>query len=58
MDRRSFLKKAAVGGAAAAASTTLAAPIYAQGKRTLTMVTTPGAAAWPVCMMPRSAAPT
>ena len=42
MDRRSFLKKAAVGGAAAAATTTLAAPMYAQGKRTLTMVTTWG----------------
>ncbi|MEC3861218.1 TRAP transporter substrate-binding protein [Mesobacterium sp. TK19101] len=41
MDRRSFLKTSAVGGAAAAAST-LAAPAYAQGKRTLTMVTS-----WP-----------
>ncbi|THH38924.1 twin-arginine translocation signal domain-containing protein [Aliishimia ponticola] len=39
MDRRSFLKKSALGGAAA---TTLAAPAYAQGKRTLTMVTTWG----------------
>ena len=41
MDRRSFLKTSALGGTAAAA-TTLAAPTYAQGKRTLTMVT-----AWP-----------
>ena len=41
MDRRSFLKTSALGGTAAAA-TTLAAPLYAQGKRTLTMVT-----AWP-----------
>lgn len=41
MDRRSFLKKSALGGTAAAAST-LAAPVYAQGKRTLTMVTTWG----------------
>lgn len=41
MDRRSFLKTSALGGTAAAA-TTLAAPAYAQGKRTLTMVTT-----WP-----------
>jgi TRAP-type mannitol/chloroaromatic compound transport system substrate-binding protein len=40
MDRRSFLTKAAVGGATAAAATTLAAPLYAQGKRTLTLVTT------------------
>jgi TRAP-type mannitol/chloroaromatic compound transport system substrate-binding protein len=38
MDRRSFLKTSAIGGAAAA-STTLAAPAYAQGNRTLTMVT-------------------
>lgn len=38
MDRRSFLKAGAVGGTAAAASS-LAAPLYAQGKRTLTMVT-------------------
>ena len=38
MDRRSFLKTSALGGTAAAA-TTLAAPAYAQGKRTLTMVT-------------------
>lgn len=42
MDRRSFLTKAAVGGTAAAAATTLAAPLYAQGKRTLTLVTTWG----------------
>lgn len=41
MDRRSFLKKSALGGSAAAA-TGLAAPAYAQGKRTLTMVTTWG----------------
>ena len=38
MDRRSFLKKSALGGSAVAAST-LAAPMYAQGNRTLTMVT-------------------
>jgi len=38
MDRRSFLKNTALGGTAAAA-TTLAAPAYAQGNRTLTMVT-------------------
>ncbi len=38
MDRRSFLRTSAVGGAAAA-TTTLAAPAYAQGNRTLTMVT-------------------
>ncbi|MFN3936666.1 MAG: TRAP transporter substrate-binding protein [Gemmobacter sp.] len=42
MDRRSFLKKAAVGGATAAAASTLAAPLYAQGNRTLTLVTTWG----------------
>jgi TRAP-type mannitol/chloroaromatic compound transport system substrate-binding protein len=42
MDRRSFLTKGAVGGAAAAATGTLAAPAYAQGKRTLTLVTTWG----------------
>ena len=42
MDRRSFLTKAAVGGATAAAATTLAAPMYAQGNRTLTLVTTWG----------------
>ncbi|WP_120501579.1 TRAP transporter substrate-binding protein [Roseovarius sp. EL26] len=41
MDRRSFLTKTALGGTAAAAST-LAAPAYAQGKRTLTMVTSWG----------------
>ncbi|TCP63321.1 secreted protein [Rhodovulum bhavnagarense] len=41
MDRRSFLKTSALGGSAAAAAT-LAAPAYAQGKRTLTMVTTWG----------------
>ncbi|MGH1425994.1 MAG: TRAP transporter substrate-binding protein [Pseudooceanicola sp.] len=41
MDRRSFLKTSALGGGAAAA-TTLAAPAIAQGKTTLTMVTT-----WP-----------
>lgn len=42
MDRRSFLTKAALGGGAAAAASTLAAPMYAQGNRTLTMVTTWG----------------
>ena len=41
MDRRSFLKTSALGGSAAAA-TTLAEPAYAQGTRTLTMVTTWG----------------
>ncbi|MEP6445090.1 MAG: twin-arginine translocation signal domain-containing protein, partial [Hyphomicrobiales bacterium] len=41
MDRRSFLKNSAFGGAAAA-SATLAAPAYAQGNRTLTMVTSWG----------------
>ena len=41
MDRRSFLRASALGGTAAAAST-LAAPAYAQGKRTLTLVTTWG----------------
>ena len=41
MDRRSFLKTSALGGTAAAA-TALAAPAYAQGNRTLTMVTS-----WP-----------
>ena len=41
MDRRSFLKNSAVGGTTAAAAT-LAAPAYAQGNRTLTLVTT-----WP-----------
>jgi TRAP-type mannitol/chloroaromatic compound transport system substrate-binding protein len=39
MDRRSFLKNSAIGGSAAAAASTLAAPAYAQGNRTLTMVT-------------------
>ena len=38
MDRRSFLRTSALGGAAAA-TTTLAAPVYAQGNRTLTLVT-------------------
>ncbi|WP_224823590.1 TRAP transporter substrate-binding protein [Cognatishimia sp. MH4019] len=42
MDRRSFLKNSAIGGTAAAASTALAAPAYAQGKQTLTMVTSWG----------------
>ena len=41
MDRRSFLKNSALGGSAAAA-TALAAPAYAQGKQTLTMVTSWG----------------
>ncbi|WP_224814585.1 TRAP transporter substrate-binding protein [Hasllibacter sp. MH4015] len=41
MDRRSFLRTSAVGGAAAA-TTSLAAPAYAQGNRTLTLVTTWG----------------
>ena len=41
MDRRSFLKTSALGGTAAAA-TTLAAPAYASGNRTLTMVTSWG----------------
>ncbi|MEM9601100.1 MAG: TRAP transporter substrate-binding protein [Pseudomonadota bacterium] len=41
MDRRSFLKNTAMGGSAAAA-TSLAAPAYAQGNRTLTMVTSWG----------------
>ncbi len=41
MDRRSFLRTSAMGGTAAAAST-LAAPVYAQGNRTLTLVTTWG----------------
>lgn len=40
MDRRSFLRASALGGSAAAA--TLAAPALAQGKRTLTLVTTWG----------------
>ena len=42
MDRRSFLKTSAMGGTAAAAASTLAAPAYAQGNRTLTLVTTWG----------------
>ncbi|WP_425100561.1 TRAP transporter substrate-binding protein [Tropicibacter sp. S64] len=42
MDRRSFLRASTVGAGAAAAASTLAAPAYAQGKRTLTMVTS-----WP-----------
>ncbi|MEX5726720.1 TRAP-type mannitol/chloroaromatic compound transport system substrate-binding protein [Rhodovulum iodosum] len=42
MDRRSFLTTSAVGGTAAAAACGLAAPAYAQGKRTLTLVTTWG----------------
>ncbi len=42
MDRRSFLKNTALGGGAAVATSALAAPAYAQGKRTLTMVTTWG----------------
>ncbi len=41
MDRRSFLRTSTL-GTAAAATTTLAAPAYAQGNRTLTMVTTWG----------------
>ncbi|MFP7673237.1 TRAP transporter substrate-binding protein [Marivita sp. S0852] len=41
MDRRSFLKTTTAGGAAVAASS-LAAPAYAQGNRTLTLVTTWG----------------
>jgi len=41
MDRRKFLKSTAIGGAAAA-STALAAPAYAQGNRTLTLVTSWG----------------
>ncbi len=41
MDRRSFLKTTALGGGAAATAS-LAAPAYAQGKRTLTLVTTWG----------------
>ena len=41
MDRRKFLKASALGGTAAAAST-LAAPLYAQGNRTLTLVTSWG----------------
>ena len=41
MDRRSFLRASTV-GATAAAATGLAAPAYAQGNRTLTLVTTWG----------------
>ena len=41
MDRRSFLRASAVGGSVAAASA-LAAPAYAQGNRTLTLVTSWG----------------
>jgi len=41
MDRRSFLKNTAMGASAAAAAS-LAAPAYAQGNRTLTMVTSWG----------------
>ncbi|WP_116131827.1 TRAP transporter substrate-binding protein [Tropicimonas sp. IMCC34043] len=41
MDRRSFLRTSALGGSAAAA-TALATPALAQGKRTLTLVTTWG----------------
>ncbi|TDL81228.1 TRAP transporter substrate-binding protein [Palleronia sediminis] len=41
MDRRSFLRTSALGGSAVAASS-LAAPAYAQGNRTLTMVSTWG----------------
>ncbi|MCE8006706.1 TRAP transporter substrate-binding protein [Aestuariivita sp.] len=42
MDRRKFLKTSALGGAAAATTGALAAPAYAQGNRTLTLVTTWG----------------
>ncbi|MBL4808070.1 MAG: TRAP transporter substrate-binding protein [Rhodobacteraceae bacterium] len=42
MDRRSFITKAALGGTAVVAAGTLAAPAYAQGNQTLTMVTS-----WP-----------
>jgi TRAP-type mannitol/chloroaromatic compound transport system substrate-binding protein len=42
MDRRSFLKSSALGGAAAAGTAALAAPAVAQGRRTLTLVTTWG----------------
>ncbi|KIT15209.1 TRAP transporter substrate-binding protein [Jannaschia aquimarina] len=41
MDRRSFLKNSTI-GAGAAGATALAAPAYAQGNRTLTLVTTWG----------------
>ncbi len=42
MDRRSFITKAALGGTALASASALAAPAYAQGNRTLTMVTSWG----------------
>ncbi|WP_298433431.1 TRAP transporter substrate-binding protein [uncultured Jannaschia sp.] len=42
MDRRSFLKNSTIGAGAAAGAAALAAPAYAQGNRTLTMVTTWG----------------
>ena len=42
MDRRKFLKSGALGGAAVAAAAPLATPAYAQGKRTLTLVTSWG----------------
>jgi TRAP-type mannitol/chloroaromatic compound transport system substrate-binding protein len=42
MDRRSFLTKATGGGLSVAASSALAAPVYAQSKRRLTLVTTWG----------------
>ena len=42
MDRRSFLKNSALGGSATAATAALAAPAFAQGNRTLTLVTTWG----------------
>ncbi len=42
MDRRSFLKNSTLGGAATVGAAALAAPAYAQGNRTLTMVTTWG----------------
>ena len=42
MDRRSFLKNSTLGGAASVGAAALAAPAYAQGNRTLTLVTTWG----------------
>ncbi|UWQ20414.1 TRAP transporter substrate-binding protein [Jannaschia sp. W003] len=42
MDRRSFLRNSTIGAGAAAGAAALAAPAYAQGNRTLTMVTTWG----------------
>ncbi len=42
MDRRTFIRTSALGGTAAVGAAALAAPAYAQGKRSLTMVT-----AWP-----------